>query len=93
MIDSILYVFINILPYFAIIGVLLVGVKFYLFVKQKTSSWKSQHFLFFDHSHVETSNSEDSKKNKSIQNLLSILIVSFLGLSVAGFLLKMKLGI
>lgn len=93
MINSVLYVFINILPYFAIIGVLLAGVKFYLFTKQKTSSWKSQDFLFFDYSHVETSNSENSKKNKSIQNLFSILIISFLILSAVGFLLKNKLGI
>ena len=88
MVDNILYELVLVLPYLAIVSGILILLKFYLFVTNKTSSWKLFNFFFFNHRHIETSYSQSGKKNKVVQNLFSLIIVIMVILSFVGFMIQ-----
>ncbi|MCY7423071.1 MAG: hypothetical protein LH478_15170 [Chitinophagaceae bacterium] len=91
MVDNILYELVLILPYLAIVSGILILLKLYLFVTNKTSSWKLFNFFFFNHRHIETSFSQSGKKNKEIQNLFSIAIAILIILSLVGLMIQRSL--
>lgn len=92
MVDNILYELVLILPYLAIFSGILILLKTYLFITNKTSSWKLHHFLFFNYRHIETSYSQAGKKNKEIQNIFSIIIAILVVLSLLGLLIQRSMG-
>lgn len=93
MVDSVLFVFIQLLPYLAVIAFLLIALKTYLFVTQKTSSWRPYDYFYFAHSHIERSHSSEGKRRKQFQNRLSFAICIMLLLILTGYVFLKKFAV
>ena len=90
MVDSVLFAFVQLLPYLAVVAFLLIGVKTYLFVTQKTSSWRPFNYFYFAHSHIERSHSQHGQRKKRFQNRLSVIISIMLLLILTGYVFMKK---
>ncbi len=88
MLDTILFLFIQMLPFLGVLIFLLICFKTYLYINNKSSSWKVHNYFYFEHSNIEKSHSESGQKNKRVQNSLSLTIVILMLFEIAGLLFK-----
>jgi|GEM_PF-3550413 len=91
MTDTILYAFVAMVPLFGICIILLFGFKLFLFITNRTSSWKPLNFFYFEYRQIEVSRNADSQRNKKFQNLLSIIIAVIILLLLVGVLFGTRL--
>lgn len=87
MIDSLI---IFLLKYAYLISAALLIIKIFIFIKHKNKTWTFGQFLFFDHLNIKLTSTVERARLKRVQNLLSILILTFLLLQVSLIIALLK---
>lgn len=87
MIDSLI---IFLLKYGYLISAALLIIKIFIFIKHKNKTWTFGQFLFFDQLNIKLTSTVERARLKRVQNLLSILILTFLLLQVSLIIALLK---
>lgn len=63
------------LPVLFVLVKVLIILKYFLFIKYRTSAWRAVHFVYFPSSHIGMQEYDNSHNIKRMQNHLTILFV------------------